>query len=215
MNGNGHESVGMNGNGKYAVESAVPSGSRPASSIASMIAALFALLAFIVSIVAVALIASQGSTTSTTGDMTCPAITACPDKELMTSIAPSAAGALPGVAMAYNNASAMATLRYGPAAAVLKPIGAHTALLAEASDAGDNFDLVKDGHSGDVEFPFGSLKPLLTIGEYDPFTGYMPVGVPDGQGIYRYDNNTIRYVFQAESYGYITRYPTWPMPVNG
>jgi len=220
MTSNGNGAGNGNGHSKYApgsTESGVPAATRPAASIASIIAALFAFLAFIMAIVAVAMVAAQSgsSVASESSEMTCPAVNACPDKEAMMSMAPTAAGALPGVATAYNNESAMALMRYGPAASVLKPIGGHTALIAEATDAGDNFELVKDGQSGDVDFPFGSLKPILTIGEYDPFTGYMPVGVPDGQGIYRYDNNTIRFIFQAESYGYITRYPTWPMPVNG
>jgi hypothetical protein len=40
-------------------------------------------------------------------------------------------------------------------AATLKPIGAHTALLPEASDAGSNAAFIADDASGDVAFPHG------------------------------------------------------------
>jgi len=138
-----------------------------------------------------------------------PLLQACPDIKLPPPT-PARGEVLPGVARAYSQGG-----RKGLAAAArqLKPLGWHTALLAEAADAGSRDELVRDGASGDTDFPFGNLKPLLTIGEYDPYTGYMPAGVPDGQGVYRLDNCTVRLVFQAESSGFGGN-PTWPMPVN-
>ena len=79
----------------------------------------------------------------------------------------------------------------------MKEIGGNTGRMAEASDARRNRDLIVDGEDGDVDFPFGDLKPLLTIGEYDRKTGYVPVGVPDGQGAYLRDKDTVRLVFQV------------------
>jgi hypothetical protein len=35
------------------------------------------------------------------------------------------------------------------------------------------------------------------------------VGVPDGQGVFLKDDATIRLVYQAESYGYISGNPSW------
>lgn len=97
----------------------------------------------------------------------------------------------------------------------LKPLGWHTARLAEASDAGSKAEYRVDGKDGDVAFPHGNLKPIYTIGEYDAITGYMPTGVPDGMGAMKLDDVTMRFISQSESYGYLGGYPTFPMEVNG
>ena len=87
---------------------------------------------------------------------------------------------------AYNNPNGAISTD----AAELKPLGAHTALLAEASDAGSFTEMRHDGGSGDTAFPHGNLKPIATVGEYDKTSGYMPVGVPDGMGAMLKDANT-------------------------
>lgn len=98
----------------------------------------------------------------------------------------------------------------------LKPIGGHTALIAEAADASVSNAPVMDGESGDVDFPFGALKPLVTVGEYNPATGYVVVGVPDGMGAYLTDANTVRLIFQSESYGAVAdwAFESYPFVVN-
>ena len=53
----------------------------------------------------------------------------------------------------------------------LMPIGTHTARMAEASDADGNAIYLIDGQDGDVSYPHGMLKPILTIGEADATTG--------------------------------------------
>ena len=111
---------------------------------------------------------------------------------------------------AYNNPNGAISTD----AAELKPLGAHTALLAEASDAGSFIEMRHDGGSGDTAFPHGNLKPIATVGEYDKTSGYMPVGVPDGMGAMLKDANTVRLVWQAESYGYIAQGVSYPMKVN-
>ena len=92
---------------------------------------------------------------------------------------------------AYNNPNGAISTD----AAELKPLGAHTALLAEASDAGSFTEMRHDGGSGDTAFP-GNLKPIATVGEYDKTRG-MLVGVPDGMGAMLKDANTVRLVWQA------------------
>lgn len=44
-------------------------------------------------------------------------------------------------------------------------LGSHTQLIPEANDAARTNTLVVDGLSGDVNFPYGMLKPLVTVGE--------------------------------------------------
>ena len=95
---------------------------------------------------------------------------------------------------------------------LLSPIGSTTALIAEASTAGTNEDLLVDGMSGDNDFPFAKFKPLATVGEYDPVTGYTLTGYPDGQAAWLADDNTIRVAYQSESYATMSSetYP-WEM----
>ena len=97
----------------------------------------------------------------------------------------------------------------------LKPIGWNTGRMAEASDADGNADYLVDGKDGDVAFPHGNLKTILTVGEFDETTGYLPTGVIDGMGAYKLNDVTMRFITQSESYGYMGGYPTYSMPVNG
>ena len=96
----------------------------------------------------------------------------------------------------------------------LKIVGAHTAMMCEASDAAISGALVEDGESGDTDFPFGTIKVLATVGEYNPKTGWALVGVPDGMGAYLLDDDTVRVVFQSESYGPVSAYESYPFIVN-
>lgn len=77
-----------------------------------------------------------------------------------------------------------------------------------------NFHL-KPPNTHKTAFPHGNLKPIATVGEYDKTTGYMPVGVPDGMGAMLKDATTVRVIWQAESYGYISQGVSYPMSVNG
>ena len=94
------------------------------------------------------------------------------------------------------------------------PIGSISALIAESTDAVHAGITPVDGESGATDFPHGNLKVLATVGEYNEQTGYMLVGVPDGMGAYLIDDETVRLVFQSESYGTISRYEAYPVIVN-
>jgi 2',3'-cyclic-nucleotide 2'-phosphodiesterase (5'-nucleotidase family) len=98
---------------------------------------------------------------------------------------------------------------------LLSPIGSTSALIAEASTAGTNEDFLVDGMSGDSDFPFAKFKPLATVGEYDPVTGYTLTGYPDGQAAWLADDSTIRVAYQSESYATMSSetYP-WEMSSN-
>jgi len=93
-------------------------------------------------------------------------------------------------------------------------IGANPELLPEATDAAYSSVPAKDGKSGDTDFPFGKMKALATVGEYDVCTGDNIVGVPDGLGAYLFDDETVRVVVQSESYGPLV-YESRPYYVNG
>jgi hypothetical protein len=95
----------------------------------------------------------------------------------------------------------------------IAPVGSHTALLPEASDALGNASLMVDGQNGDVGFAFGNVKPIATVGEYSS-TSESVVGVPDGMGAYLVDDSTVRVVVQSESYGTISGYESYPWYVN-
>ena len=83
----------------------------------------------------------------------------------------------------------------------LKTIGEVTALVAEASTAGDNAAFLVDGQSGDTDFPYiANIKPIATVGEYDAVTGYPLTGYPDGHGAWLLDESTLRVAYQSESY---------------
>lgn len=64
--------------------------------------------------------------------------------------------------------------------------------------------MVADGFSGDTDYPYAHIKVLNTVGEFDPKSGFMLNGVPDGMGIYLLNNDVIRFIFQSESYGPIS-----------
>lgn len=98
--------------------------------------------------------------------------------------------------------------------AEMMPIGTHTAHICEATDATNSTVVPMDGQSGDTDYPFGDIKVLATVGEYNSETGYMLVGVPDGIGAMLLDDETVRIVFQSESYGPILNYESYPVIVN-
>lgn len=85
-----------------------------------------------------------------------------------------------------------------------KTIGQTTALIAEAGLA---ITELKDGVSGNTNFPFASFKALATVGEVDAKTGMALTGYPDGQAAWLADENTIRVVYQSESYATMGRAP--------
>jgi hypothetical protein len=83
-------------------------------------------------------------------------------------------------------------------------IGSITALIPEASDASITGANIADGESGDVDFPYGSIKVLATIGERsvcESSTGTKLTGPPDGNGSMLKDDDTVRVFVQSESYG--------------
>eukprot|EP00536_Pseudo-nitzschia_multiseries_P001605 jgi/Psemu1/322147/estExt_fgenesh1_pg.C_210001 len=95
-------------------------------------------------------------------------------------------------------------------------VGSNTQLLCEAADASATGAPVEDGKSGDTDFPFGDIKVIATVGERSVCSdsyGQKLVGVPDGIGAYLIDDDTVRVVFQSESYGPL-RYESFPVPVN-
>ena len=79
-------------------------------------------------------------------------------------------------------------------------IGETTALVAEASTAGDGFEIL-DGQSADTGFPYvGTMKALATVGEVDAETGMALTGWPDGNAAWLADEDTVRVAYQSESY---------------
>jgi hypothetical protein len=95
-------------------------------------------------------------------------------------------------------------------------IGSNTALLPEASDAAISGATVADGESGDTDFPFMDMKTLLTAGERSVCPesyGYKLTGVPDGMGAMLLDDETVRVMYQSESYGPI-RFESFPAAMN-
>ena len=85
-------------------------------------------------------------------------------------------------------------------AADMKTIGQTTALIAEASTADDDAELV-DSRSGDTAFPFlARVKALATVGEVDATTGTALTGYPDGHAAWLADEETVRIAYQSESY---------------
>ena len=88
-------------------------------------------------------------------------------------------------------------------------VGAITEMIAEASDASASGATVEDGKSGDTDFPYMRAKVLATMGERSVCPDSMDlklIGVPDGVGAYLVDDDTVRLVFQSESYGPIGPY---------
>lgn len=97
----------------------------------------------------------------------------------------------------------------------MKPVGHRSAPICEASDARGDAALMVDGQPGNVNFPHGDLKVLATVGEVNPRTGAMLTGVPDGNGVYLRSDDVVRYIYQSESYGPLSRQETFPFFVNG
>ena len=86
-------------------------------------------------------------------------------------------------------------------------VGSITDLVVEAGDAAVSGAPIEDGKSGDVAFPYGEIKAIVTAGERSvcpESMGEVIVGKPDGMGAYLIDDDTIRVLFQSESYGPLT-----------
>lgn len=61
-----------------------------------------------------------------------------------------------------------------------------------------------DAFQRDTDFPFMDMKVLATMGERSvcpDSLGEKLVGVPDGIGAYLIDDDTVRIIYQSESYG--------------
>ncbi|MEO1732569.1 MAG: calcium-binding protein [Pseudomonadota bacterium] len=102
------------------------------------------------------------------------------------------------VAAALLASSALTVVADGHGSMV--KIGETTALVAEASTAGDGFEIA-DGQSADTDFPYVShMKALATVGEVDAVTGKALTGWPDGNAAWLLDEDTVRVVYQSESY---------------
>jgi hypothetical protein len=95
----------------------------------------------------------------------------------------------------------LALVALSASAQEVKTIGEVTAVIAEASTADDPAEFSIDGASGDTDFPFiGNLKALATVGEVDAETGLVLTGYPDGHAAWLADEETVRVVYQSESY---------------
>ena len=97
------------------------------------------------------------------------------------------------------------TMLVAPAStlAETKRIGETRALIPEAGLA---LNPVLDGGNGNVNFPYGNFKALATVGEVGD-NGLALTGYPDGQAAYLLDNDTIRVVYQSESYATMGKAP--------
>ncbi len=99
----------------------------------------------------------------------------------------------------------------------LKLIGQTSAVMAEAGSAVRS-EWQIDGQSGNTQYPYGTFKPLATMGEVDasraendtPATLQALTGVPDGSGAWLVDDVTVRIAYQSESQGSIM--PRTPTP---
>jgi hypothetical protein len=126
----------------------------------------------------------------------------------------------PFLAKAYNDVHSGSTDAYYTSwEARIKPIGSHSARLAESGDASDGsgnpeYQYIGDGKDGKTDWGFGPLAPILTIGEHDVSSGYVPVGVPDGVGIMKTEQDTVRMIYQSESYGNLEAGRSWFQEVN-
>ena len=85
-----------------------------------------------------------------------------------------------------------------------KVIGETSALIPEAGLATKP---LKDGESANTNFPFAEFKAIATVGEIDAKSGLALTGYPDGQAAMLADDNTIRVIYQSESYATIGRAP--------
>jgi hypothetical protein len=92
-----------------------------------------------------------------------------------------------------------------------KVIGQTTALIAEAGlptlvNTQSERDL-NDGESANTEFPFAEFKAIATVGEVDAKSGLALTGYPDGQAAWLADDETVRVVYQSESYATMGKAP--------
>lgn len=85
-----------------------------------------------------------------------------------------------------------------------KVIGETSALIPEAGLATKP---LKDGESANTNFPFAEFKAIATVGEIDAKSGLALTGYPDGQAAMLADDNTIRVIYQSESYATMGRAP--------
>jgi len=85
-----------------------------------------------------------------------------------------------------------------------KSIGETTALIPEAGLA---VQTLKDGESANTNFPFANFKAIATVGEIDAVSGLALTGYPDGQAAMLADDETIRVIYQSESYATMGRAP--------
>ena len=85
-----------------------------------------------------------------------------------------------------------------------KVIGETSALIPEAGLATKP---LKDGESANRNFPFAEFKAIATVGEIDAESGLALTGYPDGQAAMLADDNTIRVIYQSESYATMGRAP--------
>ena len=92
-----------------------------------------------------------------------------------------------------------------------KMIGQTTALIAEAGlptlvNTQSERDLT-DGESANTDFPFAEFKAIATVGEVDAKSGLALTGYPDGQAAWLADDETVRVVYQSESYATMGKAP--------
>ena len=85
-----------------------------------------------------------------------------------------------------------------------KAIGETSALIPEAGLATKP---LKDGESANTNFPFAEFKAIATVGEIDAKSGLALTGYPDGNAAMLADENTIRVIYQSESYATMGRAP--------
>ena len=97
------------------------------------------------------------------------------------------------------------TLLATPASALAETIkiGETTSLIPEAGLATEQ---VVDGGNGNVNFPYANFKAIATVGEVGD-NGLALTGYPDGQAAYLLDDNTIRVIYQSESYATMGKAP--------
>ena len=95
------------------------------------------------------------------------------------------------------------TLFTAPVLAETIRIGETTALIPEAGLATEQ---VVDGGNGNVNFPYANFKAIATVGEVGD-NGLALTGYPDGQAAYLLDNDTIRVIYQSESYATMGKAP--------
>jgi hypothetical protein len=118
-----------------------------------------------------------------------------------------------GVALPMAAALLCTTALTARANGDVKSIGEVTAVIAEASAASEDSQMV-DGQSGDTDFPFmGNVKAIATVGEVDAETGMALTGYPDGHSAWLADEDTVRVAYQSESYATMSN-ETYPQEMT-